>query len=229
MEPPEERVITQTSSTVLTRRRSGFTLIEMMVIVVLLSVLSAMVAPNLIAMRDSQQKRALYTSVADLAGQAREMAITNDQTMYLSVDSNANALVLKQQVNTTTYQNTSDTTATGGDTIVIAGHIQSTRQNSNIGTATADHSQDKIVKTLPLVSGITFGNFQLAGSSSDAGSWQLHYYADGTTDGGGMELVEGRGTKSVVVSPKGGVQETDGTLPDTSQDQWIAGDYVHRA
>ena len=222
-------MITQTSSTAQIHKRSGFTLIEMMVIIVLISLLSAMVAPNLIAMRDGQRKRALYTSVADLAGLAREMALTNDQTMYLQIDANSNSILLKQEVDTTTYQNSNDTSATGGDTIVVAGHTQSTRQNSNIGTASADRSQDKTVKTIALPQGITFGNFKLAGTSSDEGSWKLHYYADGTTDGGGLELIEGRGTKSIVIGPKGGVSETDGSLPDSSQDQWTAGDYVHRA
>ncbi|MDR3689010.1 MAG: prepilin-type N-terminal cleavage/methylation domain-containing protein [Fimbriimonas sp.] len=216
-------------STVPKPKTRGFTLIEMMVVIVVVALLAIVVAPYLVSMRDGQEKRAFYTSVADLAGQGREMAITNDATMYLQVDSSSNAVVLKQEVNTTTYQNTTDNTATGSDTIVVNGHTQSTRTNTNVGTASGDRSQDKIVKTCPLSSGIRFGNFELAGSSSDAGSFSLHFYPDGTSDGGGMELVEGRGTKSIVISARGAVKMQDGTLPDSSTQQWQAGDYVHRA
>ena len=217
----------QTSQMVLIRKRNGYTLIEMMVIVVLLALFSAMVAPNLIAMRDSQQRRALYTEVADLAGTARELAISNSATMYLTVDQTSNALVLKQEDDTSTYQNTANGGA-AGDTVVIDGHVQSTRTKTNIGTNSLDHSNDKTVKTLPLTSGVQFGNFQLAGSATDSGSWKLHFYADGSTDGGGFEMVDRGQTKSVVVNAHGGTQLNDGTLPDASQEKWTAGDYVHR-
>ncbi len=211
-----------------THRRKGYTLIEMMVIVVLLALFSALIAPNYISMRDGQQRRALYTGVADLVGSAREMAISKSTTMYLQIDANSNALVLKQEDDASTYQNTSTGTGTTSDTLVINGHVQSARTKTNIGTQSLDHSNDKTVKTLPLTAGVQFGNFQLAGTSSDSGSWKLHFYADGTTDGGGLELVDRGITKSVVVNTKGGASLTDGTLPDTSQDRWVAGDYVHR-
>ena len=211
-----------------THRRNGYTLIEMMVIVVLLALFSALIAPNYISMRDGQQRRALYTGVADLVGSAREMAISKSSTMYLQIDANSNALVLKQEDDASTYQNTSTGTGTTSDTLVINGHVQSARTKTNIGTQSLDNSNDKTVKTLPLTAGVQFGNFQLAGTSSDSGSWKLHFYADGTTDGGGLELVDRGITKSVVVNTKGGASLTDGTLPDTSQDRWVAGDYVHR-
>ncbi len=225
---PEEQVITLISRTARTRKQTAFTLIEMLVIVVLLALFSAMVAPNLIAMRDGQQRRALYTSVADLAGQARELAIANAATTYLQVDTSANALVLKQEDNATTYQSSSASTSSTGDTQVVNGRVQSTRTKSNVGTNSLDHSNDKALKSLPLAPGIQFGNFQLVGQSSDSGSWKLHFYADGSCDGGGVELTESKSTKSLVVNSRGGSQVVDGSIPDTSQDRWTAGDYVHR-
>lgn len=229
MELPEVRAMHKISRTAQTHSRGGFTLIEMMVIVVLLAMFSAMVAPNLVAMRDSQQRRAFYTGAADLAGLARELAISTTSTVYLQADSSGNALVLKREDESSTYQNTANGVGTGSSgTAVINGRVQSTRTTTNIGTNAADHANDTTVKSVPLIAGIQFGNFQLAGSSSDSGNWKLHFYADGTSDGGGFELVDRRETRSVVINTRGGCQLTDGTLPDTSQDRWAAGDYVHR-
>ena len=216
-----------TSRMVQIPNRRGYTLIEMMVIVTVMSIFSYMVMTNYVGLRDGQQRRALYPAIADLVSTARNMAITNTSTTYLMIDSTANALVLKEEQDASTYQNQSGGSSSGS-TIVVNGHVQSTRTNTNIGTSSLDHSNDKTLKTVPLIAGLQFGNLQLAGSSSDSGSWKLHFYADGSSDGGGIEISDRSQSKSIVINTHGGVQQTDGTLPDTSQDRWTAGDYVHR-
>jgi hypothetical protein len=182
---------------------------------------------NFVGIREGQQRRALYPAIADLVGKARNTAIADASTTYLMIDSNSNAVVLKEEDDATTYTNQSGS-GSAASTAVVDGHVQSTRTKTNIGTNSLDHSNDKTLKTLPLSNGLQFGNFQLAGTSADTGSWKLHFYADGTSEGGGLEISDRTQTKSIVVNTHGGVQQTDGTLPDTSQDRWAAGDYVHR-
>jgi len=202
----------------------------MMVIVFLLAMVSVAVVPYVISMRDSQARRALYSGIADLAGQARETAIAENVTTYLEPDTSQNAMLLKEQVSSSNYSSRqgSSNLAPGTTTMVVNGKVESTRTMSNIGTATTDESNDKTLRTLPMPVGLQFGNFQLGGSSSDAGAWRLHFFADGTCDGGGVEINDRGYVKSLVVNNHGGSQIVDGTIPDTSQDRWQAGDYVHR-
>jgi len=218
-------VITQTSWMALTRRR-GYTLIEMMVVTVLLVLFSSLIVPNYLNMRDSQRRRAFYTGVVDLAGNAREMAISHNATMYLQADSSGNRLVIKQEANDSTYVAADGTSS--ATTSTSSNQNQDTNPQTNIGTTPNDRSSDPIVTTLPMSPGMQFGNFQLAGTASDASSWKIRFFSDGTSDSGAFELDEKGYVKSLVVNTRGGAVLTDGTIPDTSQESWIAGTYVQR-
>ena len=66
-------------------RKSGFTLIEMMVVVVVLSVLASLVVPNLVRAQEGQQKRDFEASLYRLASYAREKAIQEHKTISLSM------------------------------------------------------------------------------------------------------------------------------------------------
>ena len=225
--------IMRTSLVALTTKRRGYTLIEMTVIIVLIAIFAAMVGPYLVALRDGQQRRATLAGVADLAVLAREMAVSNSQTMYLEPDTTSNALVLKEQYAPSSYQATANGASASAmsqnaDTMVVNGKVQSTRTTSNIGTESPDASQDKTIKKLTMTSGLQFGNYQLAGTTSDPSSWKLHFYADGTSDGGAVEVLDKGKTQTLVVNVHSGIKMIDGTLPDTTNEKWQAGNYVQR-
>lgn len=209
-------------------RKGGYTLIEMMVVTVLLALFSAIIVPNYINIRDGQVRRAFYTQITDIAGTARELAITHNATMYLQADTSGNRLVIKQENNDSQYQTADGGTGAGLSTSTSSSSGLDLNPQSNIGTATADRSNDPTITNLPLAPSVSFGNFQLKGQASDSSSWRLQFFADGTCDGGAVEFNDRGSVKSLVVTSKGGVSLVDGTIPDTSQDSWQAGDYVQR-
>jgi len=222
---------TQTSLMVRTKRR-GYTLIELMVVTVLLALFSALVWPSFVGIRDGQKRRAFYTSVVDLAGVARELAITRNATMYLSADTSQNMVVIKKENDDTSYTpadgnaGTPTASSTGGSS--NNSNNQRPTEQSNVGTAQNDRSNDPTMITLPMPTGMQFGNFQLAGANSDASSWRLRFFADGTCDGGAVEFNLAGNVKSLVVNNHGSPKMTDGTIPDTSTLSWSAGNYVQR-
>lgn len=74
------------------RTSSGFTLIEMMVVITLLVLMAAMVVPNLARLREAQQKRDFVSGLATFARQAREEAITGGQSVRLRLGDGESAL-----------------------------------------------------------------------------------------------------------------------------------------
>ena len=225
-------VITQTSLMVRTSKK-GYTLIELMVVCVILALFASLVAPNYVNIRDGQKRRAFYTSVADLAGTAREMAITRHAIMYLQVNTGLNRLEVKQEANDSNYQaadgqNGTLTSGTSSTTNTSNNSDQDNNPQTNIGTAPNDRSNDKVLLTLPMAPGLTFGNFQLAGTAADSSSWRLEFFPDGTSVGGALEINDRGAVRSLLVNSKGGSQLVESTIPDTSQDSWSAGNYVQR-
>ncbi len=212
---------TLTCSMVLTRKK-GYTLIEMMVVTLILALFAALITPNLVNIQESQARRAFSTKVVDLAGNAREMAISRHAIVYLQADTSANQIVIKQQVNDSTY------TPVDGNSASTTSGSNGENPQTNIGVAANDRSSDKVQLTLPLAPGVAFGNFQLSGQASDASGWKLNFYPDGSCDGGAVELSERGVVRSLVVNSKGGASLTDGNIPDTSLDKWPAGNYVQR-
>ncbi|MGI2028337.1 type II secretion system major pseudopilin GspG [Endozoicomonas acroporae] len=75
------------------RRQAGFTLIEIMVVVVILGVLAAMVAPNILS-RPDQAKTTVAHSDIEAIAQALEL-YRLDNGFYPSTDQGLQALVVK--------------------------------------------------------------------------------------------------------------------------------------
>jgi prepilin-type N-terminal cleavage/methylation domain-containing protein len=64
---------------------------------------------------------------------------------------------------------------------------------------------------------------RLNGKSVDMSSWKWTVYPDGTSDTGGLEFAEGATQKSLALSANADARWVQGTLPDTSDDTWQAG------
>jgi general secretion pathway protein H len=72
-------------------------------------------------------------------------------------------------------------------------------------------------------------NFEVAGSPSGDGDWQVSFYPDGTCDGGGFELSEGGSTESIrILKRTGQIYRNDGDLAATEDPEarWNAGENV---
>ncbi len=104
-------------------------------------------------------------------------------------------------------------------------------QNAVTLTEAADDGTDGDTPfvTVPLPKTLHASSFQLSGNDSSSAEWKLHFYPDGKSDGGGIEIGStGGDSKSLSVAASGLATIATGPIPDTSQDQWQAGDYEHR-
>src|ERR1700730_7789392 len=85
---PAERAITLPSPTKTSRR--GFTMIELIVVIAVVTLIAGLVAPKVVAMHDGQISRNFLTAVRSLAVQARSEAINREVTMAITFDSSNN-------------------------------------------------------------------------------------------------------------------------------------------
>lgn len=68
--------------------RRGFTLIEMSVVVLIIALLAAAVAPNLVSLKTGRELRQFRSDLRQLAAQTRESAISTGKELDLSFGSN---------------------------------------------------------------------------------------------------------------------------------------------
>jgi prepilin-type N-terminal cleavage/methylation domain-containing protein len=92
------------------------------------------------------------------------------------------------------------------------------------------NGDDQDLNTLSVPGAIKANKFQLLGSDSGPSDWKLNFYPDGSSDGGGVELIQGdSGVISLNVDARTGRSELlHDSLPDPRANSWQAGDYVHR-
>jgi len=69
----------------LTHRR-GFTYVELVVVVAIIAVVSALIVPRMASIRQGQDERAFRAGLRDLASQARSRAIETGDIVTLAYD-----------------------------------------------------------------------------------------------------------------------------------------------
>lgn len=92
-----------------------------------------------------------------------------------------------------------------------------------------DGSAAQQLKQVPLGNQITVENTQLDSKTVDPTAWTWTAYPDGSADSGGLEFTEGTVQKSLVIPRDRNVRWIDGALPDTSGDEWTAGQLLPRS
>lgn len=169
----------------------GYTLVEAVVVVAVLSVISVAVVPSLVAIKRSQEERSFLSGLTTMAGLAREDAITEKQQIDIEFDEQKNAFRLH---------------------------------------GTGQNSQDYYFSTMAVPAGFRVDRYVDGTTDTDAGSWKLNFYPDGTSDGGGVQLTKpDTSTVSLYIDPGTGLAKLNADqLPDKSTLSWPAGDYVHR-
>ncbi|HEY7251591.1 MAG TPA: GspH/FimT family pseudopilin [Methylomirabilota bacterium] len=78
------------------RSRAGYTLMELVVVLALLAVAAALVAPAVGRTAEDVMARAEVASVAAFLRVAREQAVTRQQTIEVSLDRDAHSLLLRR-------------------------------------------------------------------------------------------------------------------------------------
>lgn len=184
----------------------------MSVVMVVLVLFASLILPNVVRMGPAQQQRAIYGALLDFARQARQNAIQNGLTYALTYDSAKSQFVMRRQPPPTdAAQGTGSVPQPSG------------RPLSNVQSV-SDLEQ---VKTLDLPTGVQASTFRVGTDSTDPSSWLIHFYPDGTSDAGGVDLTPG-GTvhKSLQITKDGIPSLIDGQLPDPTEQSWPAGSYA---
>jgi prepilin-type N-terminal cleavage/methylation domain-containing protein len=74
--------------------RRGFTLVEMSVVITILVILAALITPNLVTMQTSREVRSFVNALPDIAGRARDTAISEGVTTKLTYDDASHSILL---------------------------------------------------------------------------------------------------------------------------------------
>lgn len=175
----------------------------MVVVCAVLSVIAALVYPNVIGMKSSRDRAESYNRILRLAQRGRESAIVDGQTYSLVVDGGT-SLTLKREV--------------------AASKDSDPRQMT---TNTTPDTED--VESVSLPDGASVGNASLDGQTSSSNDFTLHFYPDGRSEGGALEITEGSTVHSLVVTTTGIATLAEGSMPVTQANHWEAGQYEQRA
>lgn len=212
-------------------RRRGFTLIEVVIVCAIISMLAALVYPNVVAMKSSRERDAAYGNVLRLAQMGREAAIQGGKTYSLSIE--GTTLVLKQEEETGGVQDTRPRTETEGDAKappplpsgILVGGAPDAQKGVSAGRGGGSETGGQ---SASLPEGVTVGEASLDGKPSSSSEFTLHFYPDGRSEGGGFEMVDRSTTRVLLVERNGLATLREGTLPATSEHSWEAGQYEQR-
>jgi type II secretory pathway pseudopilin PulG len=181
----------------------------MIVVLFVLVIFASLIAPNLVSQRDGQRRRAAYGQVLDLISEARLSAVGNDSTYAITWDSGASQFDLKKEPPNQDSDNSSSIPSPESRPLQTA---------TNIG-------EFEQVKALTIPSPLQPEAFRIGDNNSDPGSWAIHFYPDGTSDGGGFQIAAGNDVKSVLIDRYGLATQTNAPLPDPTDVVWPAGTY----
>lgn len=188
-------------------------MIEITVVLVVIVVMASLITPRVITMRSQQEQRAAFGQLLDFTRSARGKAIEDGVTYALAYDGSKSQFVMKKE-------------PPPDQAAAVSGTIPAPVQRPLANVQSASDMQD--VTTLQMPDGISPTKFVVQQNSVDPSSFLLHFYPDGTSDGGGVEITRGTDTNSLQVTQEGYPTMMTGPLPDTTEQEWPAGTYVQK-
>lgn len=190
-------------------RHSAFTLIELVIITIVLVLMAACIVPRMIALTRSRALFEVEAAIQRAPLEARNEARRSQVPVRLRVE---NGALLMEWVLDSQNQQQQPNTA----------------MQANPPTLRSDGVSPQEFKRITLGDDIQVQYAQRNNQNSDLGSWQWTVYPDGSADTAGLQFSEGNKQKSLVLTNTGDGQWLEGALPDTSQQQWPAGELQQR-
>ena len=218
-------------------RRRGFTLIEVTVVCAILAMIAALALPSVVGMKANRERRETYNQILRLAQMGREIAVQRGRTYVLSFDGSTKLDLSPEEeqtamTDTRTPSSNSVSNSVAADTkplplphdVSIGGMSQGSRI-----AAGAQGGDEANGASVDLPEGVSVGQINLGSQSSSTSDFKLHFYADGRSEGGGFEMVDGSTTRSLTVDRNGIARLEEGSLPAATADKWEAGQYEQRS
>lgn len=189
---------------------------EVSVVVVILLLMATAVTPSLMNQRHSQEFQSFLSGMRDAALLGRDRAITSGSTLVMTYDDSQRQLTLKVEEAPTTNTTANPT----GITSLKTAAANALASNNDAG--------EQIVKQISLPPDVNVTSYRLGDQDSTSAEWQLHFYPDGKTDGGGIEIDSNGAAYSLIVGTNGGAQVSREKYPAPTTESWAAGDYEKR-
>jgi prepilin-type N-terminal cleavage/methylation domain-containing protein len=217
-------------------RRRGFTLIEVTVVCAILAMIAALALPSVVGMKANRERRETYNQILRLAQMGREIAVQRGRTYVLSFDGSTKLDLSPEEeqtamTDTRTVNSNSVSNSVAADTKplplphdIAIGEAQGSRI-----AAGAQGGDEANGASVDLPSGVSIGQINLGSQSSSTSDFKLHFYADGRSESGGFEMVDGSTTRSLTVDRNGIARLEEGSLPAATADKWEAGQYEQRS
>lgn len=113
-----------------------------------------------------------------------------------------------------------------GQPVTLA--FESTENRFELRSTTED-GDSQVLASAALAADIVPQRFLAGENEPSSADWSINFYSDSTSDGGGVEVVEGGITRSLVIGAKSGLSRwQDGGMPANELDRWPAGEYERR-
>jgi prepilin-type N-terminal cleavage/methylation domain-containing protein len=88
--------------------------------------------------------------------------------------------------------------------------------------------RERALRSLTLVRDAQVTELRVESRTLTGAEWQLRFFPDGRSEGGGLEIELGNRPIAIHVAPSGVVRWIEGRLPPADQERWPAGDLEHR-
>ncbi len=183
-------------------RRRAFTLVEMTVVCAILAMLAVLVTPNLIGMKTRRDRDETINSVLRLVQRGRESAIQGRRTYQLIVN--------------------------GGTTLTLQRNKAAQEGDDPRQAQVGQPAETEDVAQVELSGEVTLGDLRLGDKDTNASDFTMHFYPDGSSEGGGLELAYDGSKKNLAVTNRGLATLADGALSTATETEWEAGQYVQR-
>jgi hypothetical protein len=179
----------------------------MSVVVVIILIMAALIEQNFSRVKEGLAEKSFTAGLRSEVLRARVMAIQNGQTVVMQYDAAGSQITLSQPQNDNTDPNQTPT---------------------QVPVNTLQDQATTVVHQLAVPKSVQFDGFRTGTNDVGDGDWKLHFYSDGRSDGGGLQLRLGSQGQSLVVDKKGYPTYVTGSLPDPTTDNWPSGTYEQR-
>jgi len=189
------------------KRNRGFTFVEMVLVIIMVIMFSAIVFPSVIAVQRSQSASGFRIGLENVAQIARRQAVLQNRATVLKFGSNNEI---------------------GWD--YVEDPVETDTQSTNSNTQQEDAIElGQVRNGISLVENTEFTGYRRNELDESQSEWQVGFFPDGTADRAVAEFTQDGKSYILIISPLNGASNiVEGTLDDYEGEGWEAGEIERR-